>query len=224
MKVTEPRREGRSDRERELAFRERQARRQAPTHHEAAARETAAREATAREGTAREATAREATHRRPEPPPVARLAEPRQPRARREGPRRSLILIPFLILISLGAAAAATVAVVSEPRSANLQSRVDSLSAELTRTQQQLAALRAQAGSSASVTNVKQIARSLRGLQRSLGGVQNTLVPLRAELNGLKICLPQLQQELQGVAAYKGKKGTTTLGLSPSCSGLLGAG
>jgi uncharacterized protein HemX len=201
MRLTEPRRELRSERERDLAFRERQARREATDHHDAT-------------------SDHEVTIHRREPPPVAKFAEDKRPR--RAAPRKSLILVPFLILISLGAAAIATVAIVKEPQSARLQSRIDTLNGELTRTQQQLAALEAQSASTASVTNVKRVARNLRGLRRSVGGVQNAIVPLRAELNGLKVCLPQLQQELRGVAAYRGKKGTTTVGVSPACSGLLG--
>jgi uncharacterized protein HemX len=203
MRLTEPRRDLRSERERELAFRERQARRKTTDHHDAT-------------------SDHEVTVRRREPPPIAKFAKDKRPR--REAPRKSLILVPFLILISLGAAAVATVAIVKEPQSARLQSRIDTLSGELTRTQQRLAALESQSGSTASVTNVKQVARNLRGLRRSVGGVQNAIVPLRAELNGLKVCLPQLQQELQGVAAYRGKKGTTTVGVSAACSSLLGGG
>jgi uncharacterized protein HemX len=185
----EPRREVRSERERDIAFRERQARREPTTH-------------------------------RHEPPPVARFAEPRRPR--REGPRRSLILIPFLILISLAAAGAAAYALSKEPSTSRLGSRITTLTTQLTHAQQQIASLESQIATSASARNVRHVNRDLAGLKKSVGGVQNAVVPLRAELNSLRVCLPQLQAEVTGVAAHVHQHGVTTVGLSPECSTFLG--
>ena len=177
--------------DRELAFRERQARR-AGVHLDARADTV---------------------------PPRGR---PREIDRRRAAARRGLILIPFILLVALGAGAAATLALVNEPKTSSLQSRIDSLSSDLTRARAEISSLRADVATSASATNVKHVNRSLAGLRRTVGGMQNTIVQLRAELGALRGCAPQLQQELNGLTARTSKHGTPVLTLSPQCSALLG--
>jgi outer membrane murein-binding lipoprotein Lpp len=52
------------------------------------------------------------------------------------------MLIPFLILVSLAAGAVSTVAIVNEPKTAQLSTRIDSLSGQLTQARAQISALR----------------------------------------------------------------------------------
>jgi septal ring factor EnvC (AmiA/AmiB activator) len=135
------------------------------------------------------------------------------------------MLIPFLILVSLAAGAVSTIAIVNEPKTSQLSTRIDSLSGQLTKARAQISALKTEISSSASATNVSHINRSLLGLRRTVGGTQNSIVQLRAELQALRVCAPQLQQELTGIAAHAGKRGVTTvIALSPQCSQLLGGG
>jgi predicted nucleic acid-binding Zn-ribbon protein len=133
------------------------------------------------------------------------------------------MLIPFLILISLAAIGLAAYALSKQPSTSNLDARISSLSTQLTQAKHKLAAVESQTAGSATAGNVQRVNRNLAGLKKSVGGVQNAVVPLRAELNSLRVCLPQLQAEVTGVAAHAKQKGVTTVGLSPECSSFFGA-
>ena len=218
MKTQESRRV-RDPREREAAFQERQARRQAMHRDDMPP-------ATTPQAPAR-APSTPAAPPRAVAAPRARLRpslapQPLPPRAPRDTPRGSLILIPFLILISLAAAGIAGYALSKEPATSNVKTEIRTMDTQLAQVKHTLAALQAQAASSATAGHVRRVNRNVAGLKKSVGGVQNAIVPLKAELSSLRVCLPQLQAEVAGIAAHAKQKGVTTVGLSPECSTFLG--
>ncbi|HWF56394.1 MAG TPA: hypothetical protein VG223_17275 [Solirubrobacteraceae bacterium] len=143
-------------------------------------------------------------------------------------PRRHQILLPFVALIALIAGGVGAIALTTEPRTGALSERISALQGELASSHRQLTTLQHAVAGTPSSAEVKDLAKAVDGLKRTVGGVQGGEVPLQAKVNALTVCIPQLQQELTGAVtsgtAPKGKLVTATVSLSPGCAALFGVG
>jgi uncharacterized protein HemX len=154
-------------------------------------------------------------------PPVRFQTE--SPPAPRGIPRRQQILLPFIALIAMVAGGAAVVAITNEPHTSSLQRELSALQVQLDATRTQLAALEQ---TNASRTQMAHLSKSVAGLSRTVGGLQSSSGPLRTKVDGLLICMPQLQSELAGTTVRGRGKHTSlvsTATLSPGCAAMLGA-
>jgi outer membrane murein-binding lipoprotein Lpp len=143
-------------------------------------------------------------------------------------PRRQQILLPLIALIALIAGGVAAYGLTHEPKTATLQSEVSALQGQLATADQQLTTLRRSVGAAPSSAALRRLVRNVDGLKHTVGGLQDSSVPLQAKVQALNVCVPQLQRELTGTSVVTGHGKhavrTRSVGLSAACESLLGAG
>jgi hypothetical protein len=163
------------------------------------------------------------------PVPLVDSARLRSDRPVRTGiPRRQQILLPLIALIALIAGGVGAYALTHEPKTATLQSEVSALQGQLAGARGQLKTLQHTVAATPSSKQLRRLITTVNGLKHSVGGLQDSAVPLQAKVQALNVCVPQLQQELTGtsIVTGHGKHAARTLsvGLSPGCASLLGSG
>ncbi len=168
-------------------------------------------------------------HRRPRPRdrergrrPAAAQSDRRsdQRRRRRRQSSRPAIVASVLAVLALVGCVMAILMLATQPTATRLEREIGSLSRRLSADQSQLATLRAAvdrtgAGSSALHRQLGHIAGRLAGLQRTVHGIQAVTAVSQQQAIGLRDCVPELQQELTGLALQTRSVGgrVTSVGL-----------
>ena len=110
----------------------------------------------------------------------------------------------MLAVLALVGCVIAVLMLAIEPTAARMQGQIGSLSSRLEATESQVAALHkvvahsARQGSQLS-RSVGLLDRHMKGLQRTVHGLQGSSTVSREQTNGLRVCFAQLQQELSGL-------------------------
>lgn len=172
-----------------------------------------------------EADARRTTRTaRRDPPRGRRRTAPnrpgRRPPARRRRSDRRAIVASVLAVLALVGCVMAILMLATQPTAARLQREIGALNRRLAADQSQLATLRAAVVHTAARDDVvdgqvSHVARRLAGLQRTVHGLQSAGTAAQQQAIGLRDCVPQLQQELSGLALQTRSVGgrVTSVGL-----------
>jgi hypothetical protein len=154
------------------------------------------------------------------------------PGARRSGNQRDVVA-SILGVLALVGCVTAIVILATQPTADRLQSEIASLDSRLGAARSQLMTLQSVIGHVTSqgsrlTRDVHRLDARAAGLQRTVHGLQSSTSLTREAAAGLRVCFPQLQQELSGlILKTRSVKGhVTSVGLSyppllsPACETL----
>ena len=106
--------------------------------------------------------------------------------------RAQQILLPIVAVVALVAVGLGIFAIASDPQTTTLRHDVSALQIQLKTAHAQIVTLKSSSAQAASQGNVAQLQASVTQLQGKVGGLQN-------QTSKLITCVPQLQQELNGL-------------------------
>ncbi len=169
--------------------------------------------------------------RRAAPGPSRPLGRPGAPR--RRGDRHAIVASTLAVLALVGCVMAVLM-LATQPTATRLEREIGALSRRLASDQSQLATLRAAVGRTdarggALSRQLSRISGRLGGIARSVHGLQSASTGAQKQAIGLRDCVPQLQQELTGLALQtRSVRGRVTsvgllnpIGLSAPCQALF---
>jgi hypothetical protein len=107
-----------------------------------------------------------------------------------------LVIVGFLAVVGVGLG---LFALTNQPSTAPLQQQIDALKAVEASQHQQIAALQAETQNLKVATAGAATAGNMAALQTSVGGLSHTMAGVQGDLSTLHICLPELNQEVNGL-------------------------
>jgi hypothetical protein len=142
------------------------------------------------------------------------------PRSSRSGNQRDVVA-SILGVLTLVGCVTAIVILATQPTADRLQSEIASLDSRLGAARSQLVTLQSVIGHVTSqgarlTRDVHRLGARAAGLQHTVHGLQSSTSLTREQAAGLRVCIPQLQQELSGLTLKtRSVKGhVTSVGLS----------